>query len=126
MSFEFLIDSHAWIEYYLGDNISLKLIIETKKIAVPIIVLAELSDKFTRENEDFNILLKFINSRAKIIPMNAEIAVESGKFKNTMRKKHKQFGIADAVIYITSKYYGMNLVSGDPHFKGLDNVEFIS
>ena len=125
MSSEFVIDTYAWIEYYLGDNTSLKLLIENKDIATPALVIAELSDKFTREKEDFSDFFKFISSRSKIIPLTSEIALEAGKFKSMMRKKHKQFGLADSIIYLTSKLSDAKLVSGDPHFKGLEKGEFI-
>ncbi len=125
MSFEYIIDSYAWIEYYLGEDIRLKLLIETKEIATPTIVIAELSDKFARENENFKDFFQFINSRSKIVPLSVEIALGSGKFKSQMRKKHKQFGLADATIYLTAKMSNSKLLTGDPHFKGLDSVEFI-
>jgi len=126
MSFEYLVDTFAWIEYYLGEDVNLKLLIETKDIATPTLVIAELSDKFTRENENFDDFFKFISSRSKIIPLSAEIALKSGKFKSEMRKKYKQFGLADAIIYLTAKINNSKLLTGDPHFKGLDDVEFIS
>lgn len=125
MSFKYLIDSFAWIEYYLGEDIRLKLLIETKEIATPTIVIAELSDKFAKENEDFKDFFQFISSRSKIIPLSVEIALGSGKFKSQMRKKHKQFGLADAIIYLSAKLNNSKLLTGDPHFKGLDNVEFV-
>jgi len=125
MSFEYLVDTFAWIEYYLGDDVKLKLLIETKNIATPTIVIAELSDKFTRENEDFNDFFQFISSRSKIIPLSVEIALSSGKFKSQMREKFKQFGLVDSIIYLTAKLNNATLLTGDAHFKGLDNVEFI-
>lgn len=125
MSFDYVIDSYPWIEYYLGEDTSLKLLIETKNIATPALVIAELSDKFTRENENFDGFFQFINSRSKIIPLTAQIAVDSGKFKLKMRKKHKQFGLADSIIYLTAKLNNSILLTGDFHFKGLDSVEFL-
>src|SRR3989338_5656414 len=77
MSFDYLIDSYAWVEYYTGSKkgIKIKEIIETKNIATPILAIAELSDKFARENNDFNELFQFINSRSTIIPLNVKIAI---------------------------------------------------
>ena len=125
MSFEYLIDTFAWIEYYLGEDVGLKLLLETKEIATPALVIAELSDKFARENEDFKDFFQFISSKSKVIPLSMEIALASGKFKSKMRKKYKQFGLADSIIYLTAKLNNSKLLTGDPHFKGLDDVEFI-
>ena len=126
MSFDYLVDSYAWIDYYLGEDTNLKLLIETKDIATPVLVIAELSDKFARENEDFNDFFQFINSRSKLVALTSKAAIQSGKFKKEMRKKHKQFGLADAIIYSIAKLNNSKLLTGDQHFKGLDNVEFIS
>lgn len=125
MSFEYIIDTFAWIEYYLGEDVNLKLLIETKDIATSSLVIAELSGKFTRENENFDEFFQFISSRSKIIPLSVEIALKSGKFKSEMRKKYRQFGLADAIIYLTAKLNNSKLLTGDPHFKGMDHVEFI-
>jgi len=126
MSFEYLVDSYAWIEYYLGEDVKLKLLVETKNIATPTVVIAELSDKFAREKEDFDDFFQFISSRSKIIPLSVEIALGSGKFKSQMRKTFKQFGLIDSIIYLTAKINNAKLLTGDPHFKGLEGVEFIS
>ena len=125
MSFEYLIDSYAWIEYYLGEDVRLKLLIETKEIATSTIVIAELSDKFARENENFKDFFQFISSRSKLVPLSVEIALASGKFKSQMRKKYKQFGLADAIIYLTAKLNNSKLLTGDHHFEGLDGVDFV-
>jgi len=127
MNFDYLIDSYAWVEYYLGSEkgVKIKDIIETKNIATSILAIAELSDEFARENSDFDLLFQFINSRSKILPLTVKIALNSGKFKSEMRKRFKQFGLADAIIYLTAKINNSKLLTGDVHFKGLKNVEFI-
>ena len=127
MSFDYLVDSYAWVEYYIGTEkgARIKSILETRNIATSVLAIAELSDKFARENKDFNELFKFINSRSRIIPLTAKIAINSGKFKAEMRKKFKQFGLADAIIYLTAKSNNCKLLTGDWHFKGLNGVEFM-
>src|SRR3989338_2835975 len=114
MSFDYVIDSYAWVEYYLGSKkgVKIKNIIETKNIATPVLVVAELSDKFAREKKDFNELLQFISSRSTILPLAVKIAIDSGKFKFEMREKFKQFGLADAIIYLTSKSNNSKLLTG--------------
>jgi len=128
MSFDYLVDSYAWIEYYNGSKkgIKIKEIIETKNIATPVLVIAELSDKFARENSDFNELFQFINSRSTIVPLNVKIAIEAGKLKCEMRKKFKQFGLVDAIIYLTARLNHSKLLTGDEHFKDLSDVEFLA
>ena len=127
MSFDYLIDSYAWVEYYLGTEkgVKIKEIIEKKRIATPVFAIAELSDKFARESNDFNAFFQFINSRSTILPIAVQAAIDAGKFKSEMRKKFKQFCLADAIIYLTSRSINSKLLTGDEHFKGLENVELI-
>ncbi len=127
MNFDYLIDSYAWVEYYMGTDKGkdIKDIIETKKTATSILTIAELSDKFAREKEDFTHLLQFITSTSTLLPLTADIAVRSGKLKVDMRKKFKQFGLVDAIIYLTAKINNSKLLTGDPHFKNLSDVEFM-
>jgi len=122
MNTKYLIDSSAWIEYYLGENVNLKVLIETEDIATPVLVIAELSDKFAREGEDFNGFFKFIHSRAKVIPLDIGVALDSGSFKIQMRKKFKQFGLADALIYLSAEALNAQLVTCDIHFNKLDGA----
>ncbi len=127
MKFEHIIDSYAWVEYYLGTKkgARIKEIIETGNIATPILVIAELSDKFAREGKDFNGLFQFISSRSTILLLDVETAIKCGSFKAEMRKRFKQFGIIDAIIYLTAKSNNSKLLTGDVHLKELENVEFI-
>ncbi|MFH1316297.1 MAG: PIN domain-containing protein [Candidatus Woesearchaeota archaeon] len=127
MSFDYVIDSYAWIEYYIGSKIGLRIkkTIETGNIATPILVIAELSDKFARENKDFDEFFKFINSRSTILNINVETAIKSGQLKLEMRKKFKQFGLSDAIIYLSARINSTRLLTGDTHLKDLEDVEFI-
>jgi len=42
-----------------------------------------------------------------------------------MRSKRRNFGLADAIILETGKAVSAPVITGDPHFKGLDNTIFI-
>lgn len=127
MNSEYLIDSYAWIEYYDGteEGLKVKEIIENNKISTPILVFSELSNKFHREGKDFTPLFDFIISKSKILHLQVDVALEAGRFKTKMRKKYKQFSLADSISYLMAKHYDYKLVTGDHHLKGLDNVEFI-
>ena len=127
MKFDYVVDTSAWLEYYLGSRkgLDIKDIIEKGRLATSIITIAELSDKYARHNDSFDDLFQFINSRSVILPISMEIALESGKIKSELRKKFKQFGLVDAIIYLTAKLNNSILLTGDNHFKGLSNVEII-
>lgn len=127
MSYKFMIDSSAWIEYFGGTEKGEKArrIIEAVGIATSIIAIAELADKFEREGRDFHPSLQFIKSKAAIIELTAELALLAAKLKKTARKKSPKFGIADALHLATAIQEKAVLVTADKDFLGLGNTLLI-
>ena len=124
MSYDYLIDSYAWIEYFRGTEKgeTAKPLIEGGKSATSSISLAELSEKYLRENLDFEEDLKFIISSTKIIDVDKEIALSAGAMNFENKKKIKDWGMADAIILASAKKLNAKVVTGDKHFQGMDSV----
>jgi predicted nucleic acid-binding protein len=128
MSFDAVIDSYAWIEYFKGSESGRRAekYIESGNCATPTIVLAELSDKYHREGWKFwEEDLEFILSKTEIIDLTKEIAIKAGETKKKMRRGHPNFGLADAIIFETAKSENASVLTGDEHFKGVENVIYI-
>ncbi|MEE8403178.1 MAG: type II toxin-antitoxin system VapC family toxin [Candidatus Hydrothermarchaeaceae archaeon] len=116
-------DSFAWVEYFSGSKRGLKVkeIVESSEIIyTPVICLTEIKAKYLREGKDPNGRLKFIEDRSLVLPIEREIALKAGEFKVSL-KLHT----ADALIYATGMTRGYKVVTGDPHFDGLENVILI-
>ncbi|MBD3203181.1 hypothetical protein GF327_02725 [Candidatus Woesearchaeota archaeon] len=96
--------------------------VETKETGTCIISIAELSHKFAGTNKNFTPFFKFLNSKSKIIHLSFSACVKSGRLKQKIRKNQSGFGIADALIYLSSKENNSKLVTKDYDFKGLDDV----
>ena len=126
----YLIDTYAWIEYFLGssEGIKVKEILEKGNVNTSIISIAELSDKYYRENisEVLEDRYSFIINTVKILPISLDIAKNIGIRKIELRKKSPKASIADAIIYETSLQHNLIIVTGDPYFKELDNVLFLT
>ncbi len=126
---KYVLDSHAWIEYFQGTKIGEKVraLIESKNCITPAIVVAELADKYARENYAyFEGDMEFIETNSTIAELNITIAKNAGKLKNAVRLKYKtNFGLADAIILATARAAGATVVTGDSHFKHLKNVEYL-
>ena len=97
-------------------------IINDELIATSIIAIAELADKFERENKDFNEQLKFIQSRATILPLTINIVLEAAKLKKEFRPKNTKFGIIDAIHFATAMVESSQFITTDNDFTGIDNV----
>jgi len=125
-----LIDSFAWIEYFMGTDkgIEVKKIVDDTTIAYTSpIIIAEIYSKSIRTDgiEKAEERKDFILHRCVFVPADEEIALEAGKIHAQMKKKVRDFGLADAFILATANKKNTRILTGDPHFKGIENVEFL-
>lgn len=127
MKFDYVLDTFAWVEYFQASKKGEKVkeIIENKKIATPIIVIAELADSYLRIGEELGERYNFIISNSTIINLTSELCIEGARIKNNMRKTEKDFGLIDGIIYAISNKLKAGLVTGDSHLKNVKNVIFL-
>ena len=127
---KYVIDSYAWIEYFMGTKAGEKVkpIIEgLEEKITPTICLAEVYAKTAKvENEELAEKQRaFIKERCALAALDETIAVESARIDVTMKKKIKGWGLADSIVYATGLIKKAEIVTGDEHFKNLKNVIFI-
>ena len=127
---KYLIDSYAWIEYFMGSEAGEKVkpIIEgLEEKLTPTICLAEVYAK-TLKAESMELAENqrtFIKERSALTPLDEATAIKSAEIDITMKKKIKGWGLADSIVYATGLIKGAEIVTGDTHFKNLKNVIFI-
>lgn len=124
MSYEFIIDAYAWVEYFRGSNEGkiAKDYIENKICATSAVTIAELNEKYKKEGKEFEEDFEFIISKTKIIDVNIEIALSAGGINFDNKKNIKNWGMADSIILATAKLLNAKVVTGDEHFRNLDAV----
>ena len=124
MSFKYVLDSSAWLEYLEGSEKGARIheIIEERTAAITILALAELADKFERENRAFEKTLQFIQSKSPILSLNISIIQGAAKIKKKQRLSQSKFGLIDALHLATAKYHGAIFITKDLDFKGIENV----
>jgi predicted nucleic acid-binding protein len=129
-----VIDTYAWVEYLIGSKVGkeAKVFIERGDSWTPSVVLAELVKWYLREveagrrtNKEMNDQLELMTTSSPIIPLDSVLAREAGELDFVMKKRVKGWPLADSIIYASARARGAKLVSGDPHFKGLADVEFL-
>ncbi len=69
--------------------------------------------------------LEFIRATSQIVDLDFEIAAEAGVIDLGMKKKVKGWGLADSIILCTARNAKGNVVTGDDHFRGLEETVFI-
>ena len=134
MSCKYIIDAYAWIEYFRASvsGEAARKYIESAHSATPTIVVSEISRKLQREiglgNESDEGRLKrleFIRATSQIVDLDFEIAAEAGKINVAMKKQAKGWGLADSIVLCTARSVKGKVVTGDEHFREIDEVIFI-
>ncbi len=59
------------------------------------------------------------------IPVAPEVALAASEFRHRMRAAHKDCSYIDAWGYAAAMELGIPFLTGDPVFRGLENVEFV-
>ena len=98
----------------------------------PSIVLAELRKWYLREIEvgrrlerEMHRHMAFVQTATQVIPLDASLAIKAGETDFMMKKRIKRWPLADSVIYATAKSRAAQVVSGDAHFRDLEDVIFL-
>ena len=128
-NFVYLIDTYAWVEYFIGSKKGekVKKIIEDENnvIFTPECCLAEIKGWAIRESMDFEELYSIIRKVSDIECILTLDWLEAATIRSELRKTKKGFGMIDALIISQQKRTGCKVVSGDPHFEHLKDVIFI-
>ncbi|MEM1589720.1 MAG: PIN domain-containing protein [Candidatus Bathyarchaeia archaeon] len=131
-----VVDSYAWIEIFIGSSQgekALEAIQEAEEAYTPDIVLAEIARKYMREGAKETLIqqrLKTIEETTEITPINTQTAIESAKCYMQLTEKAKKEGLTapslfDAIILATAKTLNAKLITGDQHFKDLNQTIWI-
>nr|QNO52922.1 tRNA(fMet)-specific endonuclease VapC [Methanosarcinales archaeon ANME-1 ERB6] len=115
-----LIDSFAWIEYFMGTEmgVEVKQVVESDvQLYTSPIVIAEIYSKSLRTDGRAEERRNFIVKRCAVIPIDEEIAVEAAKIHAEAKKTMEDFGLADAFVLASARYKNVRVLTGDPHFE---------
>ena len=91
----------------------------------PTIVIAEITDKYTREKMNPEERLKFMRTKSTILTLDDEIAEVAGTISPERRAKVKGWGLVDSIVLATAREKGAKVVTGDEHFKDLHEAIMI-
>ena len=122
-----VIDTFAWIEYFAGSEYGekVRVRIDGGQAITPSIVIAEFTDKYVREGMNPRERLKFIRIKSMIVPLDDEVAEAAGKISAERRVRIKGWGLVDSVVLATARASGAKVVTGDEHFRDLDEAIMI-
>ncbi|MBU0907137.1 MAG: PIN domain-containing protein [Nanoarchaeota archaeon] len=121
-----LIGSSLWIEYLagskLGERVNQILKANNEIFSLPIIV-SEVVSKVERNNSNSEIAYESIIKNAKLFEITPRVAKEAGIIHASMKKKVKNFPLADAIIVCAAKALKAKILTCDAHFKPFSEAE---
>lgn len=122
----YVVDSSGWIEYFTDGkhtNTYLKYIESGKNIWLPSLVIYEVYKKVCREKSEADALLAVTQMESQsegVIALDDQLAMSAADIS----LRHG-LAMADAIIYTTAAHTESILITGDKHFKGLQNVVLV-
>ncbi len=122
-----LFDTFAWIEYFEGTRLGeqVRQFLEDNPTAYTCpVVLAEVISKSTRRYGEQKTLryLDYIRENCAIIHHTEGIGIAAGRIHAEMKKRRPTFGMADAFVLASARDRGVKVLTGDPHFQGLEDA----
>ena len=69
--------------------------------------------------------IETMHSYSKILKIIEHISELAGKINFEHKKTIKNWGMLDSFIYASARIYGLKTLTGDPHFKDLEDVEML-
>lgn len=124
-----VMDAYAWIEYFEGSRQGKKvqdLIQEGNEILTHTLTVAEVASKISRKGKDGTAAYHALHALTKIITTNDDFSRDAGLLHAHLRQRIDHFGLADAFVLLLARQQNAKVVTGDPHFKGMDNVIFLN
>lgn len=116
-------DSYAWIEYFSGSEkgTKVKKILDSdEQIYTPSICLMEIKSKYMKEEKVHSDRLEFVVTRSTVLDITKEAALLAAEIK-----QNESLPGVDALIYAVAKLSNTKLLTGDKHFYGKRNVDFL-
>ena len=125
----YIVDTHAWIEYFMGSKsgLILKNLFDNKdkKFITMECSLSELEGFCLREDADFSKMYSVIKKNSIILPVLTGHWLEAAKIRHETRKRVKDFGLIDSILVAKQNELKCTIVSGDKHFKRFKNVVYV-
>ena len=114
-----LLDTSAWVDYFQGEPKArgLEKIISNGQAAVSVVSIAEIKLKLSRQNKDWQPLVSFMRTSARVIGIDEKIALLAGDFVN--------LHASDALIYASAVANEMTLITSDKDFTGCKGVRIL-
>ncbi len=131
-----MVDSYAWIEHFIGSEKGRKvdeILADADEVYTPDTVLAEIARKYLREGIDPQTIdqrLNIVTEASNIICIDAKLAENAANCyleleANSKKLKLDRPSLFDAIVLATGRLLESNVLTGDQHFKNLEQTIWV-
>jgi predicted nucleic acid-binding protein len=125
-----LLDSWAWMELFTqgkGAGRVMEVLDESPTIHTCPVVVAEVYTNVARRADEATArkVTARVLDDAILLPHGEEHATSASAIFLAQRRKSRSFPLSDGFVLAAAKAEGLRVLSGDPHFRGLPEVEFL-
>lgn len=119
-----VVDSFGWIESFIkGPRVAqYRGYFNTpESIITPTIVVYEVIKKLKREQSPLDVsMAEALMQKTHIVELTSYLAIKSAQVSLEYK-----LAMADSIVYATALHHQVELVTSDPHFKGMEKVIWI-
>ncbi|MGI0132337.1 MAG: PIN domain-containing protein [Thermoplasmata archaeon] len=131
------VDSFAWIELIRGTRLGRQageLINRAEQCFTPAIVLAEVAHRCLRDGLDESLAvqeLRAMTESSTITPIDSDLAVAASLAATELQERARaqrlrRPGLGDGLVLATARTTASQLLTGDPHFRGLPETVWLA
>ena len=128
MSERIVADAYAWVEYLDGTSRGLKLrdlLDGGGEGYTCAVTLAEVVSKAVRTGKDHRTAYEVIHGNSSMVDADERLSYQAGMLHAEVRRRVRDFGLADAYVLAAARSLGARVLTGDPHFADIEDVIMI-
>jgi len=126
----YVVDAFAWVEYLaatpLGARVRTIVEDDGNEIFCAALSISEVVSRTVREGRDGRQAADHLEGASIVVPMDFSLAVATGIIHAEKRRQIRDFPYGDAAILAVAKRLKAKVLTGDAHFRGLENVEYLA
>ena len=126
----YVVDAFGWVEYLAGTPLGAQVRVvvedEENEIFTAALSVSEVVSRAQREGRDGRRAAGLLEGASVVVPIDFSLAVSTGIIHAEKRRRIQDFPYGDAAILAVAKRLKAKVLTGDPHFRGQENVEFLA
>lgn len=127
MKSPYCLDTSAWLEFFNAGPHGPRIrdLLLRHEVLTPAQVAAELIEAARRRKVNTKSFLEFLEARSTIVPFGAELARAAGKLNASYAGDESAWTMAESAVLATAREAHARLLTTDPIYDGLANVEVL-